>query len=645
MKPNLGDVIADKYRLDRVLGEGGMSTVYAAANVDTGKQVAIKWLQPELMGDEEQSQRLLREAQATSSIDHPNVVNVFDIGRHEGALFLVMELLHGEPLSELLQRGEQDPYEFVKLMMPVLRGVHAAHRVGVVHRDLKPDNIFICTDPHGELREPKVLDFGISKLANDALPKGQELTREGTVFGTPQYMAPEQMRDARSADARSDVYALGVIFYRAFSNEYPYDADTLTALAIRIVEGNAQPLHERCPHLQPGLCDLVMRALSLDPEQRFASVAALGQALEPFANGLLFVPGTFDRESLPYIRRDSSPGVRDTPSGLRESAVPLRDSTVPGRDSAVSLRIESAEATSRGSLPSSRPYAPPPPPPRTGAMRDNPAALRSDEANTRLIDASDLIDLPDEAPDEDLASSGSSPISGSTSTHRDSKLSIPPPPVPSSARPSRGLEVVVDDTLGTQRVGRSSRRHNWVLAASLIVIGLLAPAGWQQWQKARGVTRVSPPRTAQAPATGKTANVYAAQALRPENSAAAPTNVASGTANDVLLAGSQEASPLLPGAPSPALGAGAAPASGDAAPAPAAPAANKVRGLEAPTAPATLAPGKSANVAGRDDLDKRKRRLAAAALAPVTTQLVDDRKLEPAGASAQTTERNPYLRH
>src|SRR5690349_24453074 len=124
MKPNLGEIIADKYRLDRVLGEGGMSTVYAAANVTTGKPVAIKLLQPELVRDEEQSQRLLREAQAASAIDHPNVVNVFDIGNHRGALFLVMELLHGEPLSALLQSGPQDPSDFVRLMMPVLRGVH-----------------------------------------------------------------------------------------------------------------------------------------------------------------------------------------------------------------------------------------------------------------------------------------------------------------------------------------------------------------------------------------------------------------------------------------------------------------------------------------------------------------------------------------
>ena len=310
MKPSLGDVIAEKYRLERVLGEGGMSTVYAATNVLTGKQVAIKWLNPEVVQDDELCQRLLREAKATSAIDHPNVVNVFDVGRHEGALFLVMELLYGEPLSALLSRYEHTqtiaPAAFVRLMMPVLRGVHAAHRVGVVHRDLKPDNIFLCRDPHdeGELREPKVLDFGISKLIDKSMEVGKELTREGTVFGTPQYMAPEQMRDARVADVRSDVYALGVVFYRALSKRYPYDADTLSALAIRVVEGNATPLHELCPHVDIGLSDIIMRALAVDPEQRMQSVAALAHALEPYTQGTAFTHSMPDRDGPSHWQLD-----------------------------------------------------------------------------------------------------------------------------------------------------------------------------------------------------------------------------------------------------------------------------------------------------------------------------------------------------
>jgi serine/threonine-protein kinase len=644
MKPNLGDIIADKYRLDRVLGEGGMSTVYAAANIVTGKPVAIKWLQPEIIRDEEQSQRLLREAQATSSLDHPNVVNVFDVGRHDGALFLVMELLHGEPLSELLQRVPQDPYEFVKLMMPVLRGVHAAHRGGVVHRDLKPDNIFICRDPHGEPREPKVLDFGISKLT-DELEPGQELTREGTVFGTPQYMAPEQMRDARVADARSDVYALGVILYRAFSNEYPYDADTLTALAIRIVEGNAAPLHELCPSLDPGLADVVMRALALDPEQRFPSVAALGQALEAYSDGILFAPGAAERESATQLRlssmgmRDSSPQLRDSAPQLRDSAPQLRDSGAsPIRDSSPGLRESSpslgaraedprVSTRSKGSLPSMRAIAPPPPPPRTGAirMRDaqpslhghgSPLALQLSVAvplPTTQLEASELM-IEDDHPS------------------RESRLSIPPPPPPTThSRPSRGLQIVVEEPYTTQRVDRWSRRQSWLIGLTLFTIGSVAPAGWQLWQKARGANTTMVVRAPRAPVTGKTANVYATM--------------------EANLAGhgvSDERGAALQDQPS-------VPAATEATPA-FTPPVSQAELERAAAAPDTAQdPKTSANK--NDDLERRRRRVVSAAprifvpaaqpvhgyesgAAPTVESKVDTA----APAPAVQTERNPYRR-
>jgi eukaryotic-like serine/threonine-protein kinase len=424
MKPNLGDVLADKYRLDRVVGEGGMSMVFAATHTLTGKQVAIKWLLPELVGDEENSQRLLREAQATGAIDHPNVVNVFDVGRHAGALFLVMEHLHGEPLSEFLTRGPHDPVEFVQLMMPILRGVHAAHRIGVVHRDLKPDNIFLCRDPHGEAREPKVLDFGISKLTDDLLEPGSELTREGTVFGTPQYMAPEQMRDAHIADARSDIYALGVIFYRAFSNEYPYDADTLTALAIRIVEGNAAPLHEICPHLDLGLCDVIMRALALDPDQRFANVAALAQALEPYADGVLFTPPT----------RDSWPPLRDSQPMLRASLTPRRASQ-PQLSQRDSRPVLTTGRSSAAPLPASMSVAP-----------ELSAEQCHDEDPT-------VVDLQFKA-------------------HPAHKLVGP--------RPSRGIDAEAPRVLPTERFPRQAKKsRRFALGAALFAIGSLAPFAYQ----------------------------------------------------------------------------------------------------------------------------------------------------------------------
>lgn len=409
MKPKLGDVLADRYRLDRVLGEGGMSMVFAAVNRVTGKQVAIKWLQPDAHRDEQQSHRLLREAKATSAIDHPNVVNVFDVGQHEGALFLVMELLYGEPLSAIMADGPQEPAEFIRLMMPVLRGVQAAHRMGVVHRDLKPDNIFICRDPHGEAREPKILDFGISKLVDERLEPGSELTREGTIFGTPQYMAPEQMRDARVADARSDIYALGVIFYRAFSHRYPYDAETLTALALRIVEGNAEPLHELCPELDRGLSDVVMRSLSLDPNQRFQSIAALAQALEPYGDGVLFAPGAHERELFPSLpRRDSTPSGRDS-SPFRNSAIrratPPRDSTPAARASTTALNTADLFPLTAEQKPAGLEVPPPPPPraPRPQRQGEIPTAIvsrptKSNRKRNLILTAVLLLGLASIAP-------------------------------------------------------------------------------------------------------------------------------------------------------------------------------------------------------------------------------------------------------
>ncbi len=583
MKPNLGDVIADKYRLDRVLGEGGMSMVFAANNVLTGKPVAIKWLQPEVVKDEEQSQRLLREAQATSNIDHPNVVNVFDVGRHDGALFLVLELLHGEPLSELLMRGPQAPTDFVRMMMPVLRGVHAAHRVGVVHRDLKPDNIFMCRDPHGEIREPKVLDFGISKLANDKnlLEPGQELTREGTVFGTPQYMAPEQMRDARIADVRSDVYALGVIFYRAFCNEYPYDADTLTALAIRIVEGNAAPLHERVPGFDRGLSDLVMRALALDPDQRFQSVAELGTALEGYSDGIMFTQGSLERESATWLRRDSQ-------------AVMLADGT-----------------------PSLRRMSPPPSRPRTGQVQ-----LRTTTGEiTTALDPSEIL----------AATSAATPSVQITT--RSSRLSIPPPPPPTNTR--RGLEVVLDDSYTPARVDRwSSRRQTLLIGAALFAVGSIAPAGWQLWEKARGARTAATEQRPRALVAGKGANVIAAleqqrakeeaaRAVEERTTPEAPVQPVEEPVISAAVPQDVATTPEVAGAPSLP--------SGLSTPAPSTPAPSK------PARRRSVAPRAQPVAARAAEAPARTAEAAAPAVAPVSSVVES--------GPAALSERNPYLRH
>ena len=281
--PKVGDLIADKYRVDGLLGEGGMGAILAATNELTGKAVAIKWLLPILSASKEHSERFAREAKAAARIDHPNVVTVFDVGRHNGSMFLVMERLYGRDLSVVMRGGPASPAEFFGMMLPVMRGVAAAHREGIVHRDIKPANIFLCTDRDGNPRQPKVVDFGISRFI-DQTP-GTTLTQDGSIVGTPNYMAPEQIRSARSADARCDIYALGVICYRGLSGKLPYEARSLTELIFKIVDEEGIPLGQVCPDLDPGILLVIGRATAHNPKNRYSTVEEFGEALEPFAGG------------------------------------------------------------------------------------------------------------------------------------------------------------------------------------------------------------------------------------------------------------------------------------------------------------------------------------------------------------------------
>jgi len=293
-KPSPGDVFAQHYRLTHVLGEGSTSLVFAAENVFTGKMVALKWLFPELLREREVSLDLLREAARNGAVVHPNVVSVTDVGRHGGSLFLVMELLQGKPLSVFFPDALVDPSAFLKLTMLALRGVQAAHEAGIVHGSLRPDKIMLCTDAGGLSRRIKVLDFGVAKLTRTSLRSNYEMTGAGTVQSSlarrrtarfdraPHYLAPEQLRDPRVGDARSDIYALGVIVYRALSGVYPFEGESLSELATLVCDGRAIPLHRRVPRIQRGLCNVVMRTLELEAKQRYQTVADLASALEPY---------------------------------------------------------------------------------------------------------------------------------------------------------------------------------------------------------------------------------------------------------------------------------------------------------------------------------------------------------------------------
>jgi len=313
-EPELGSVIADKYRVERLVARGGMGAVYAATHLVSGKRVALKWMLPSIGQIPGARERFIREACATARIDHPNVVDIYDVGDERGSVYLVMEYLHGETLSERLERERIPTQEAVALIIPALRGVAAAHSHGVIHRDLKPDNIILCRTTAGEPLEPKVLDFGISKIT-DGDSRNHSLTRSGAVLGTPYYMSPEQVRGARDVDQRADVYAFGVMLYEVFTGQRPFDAETYNQLILKIVTETPAPMASLNPAMDARLVQVVERAMARDPGLRFPSIESLAIALEPFSGGVRF------RSSSTTPLESSAPSIEISPSVLEMAAL------------------------------------------------------------------------------------------------------------------------------------------------------------------------------------------------------------------------------------------------------------------------------------------------------------------------------------
>jgi serine/threonine protein kinase len=277
--------LGGRYRLLRLLGAGGMGRVYEAENLRTGRHVAVKVLDASRSADSAQVARFLQEARSAARLVHPNVVDVIDLDRDGELLFIVQELLHGEDLQSLLDaRGTLSPDEAVAIALPALRGLSHAHEMGVVHRDIKPSNLFLAREADGAV-VPKIIDFGISKITHgdDA---AMVLTTTGEVFGTPAYMSPEQLRGARNVDARADVWAFGVLLYECLAGALPVQSENYNVLVHEVLSGRRRPLHEAAPEVPAPIADVVMRALSMDPADRFANAGALLEALTPFASTL-----------------------------------------------------------------------------------------------------------------------------------------------------------------------------------------------------------------------------------------------------------------------------------------------------------------------------------------------------------------------
>jgi serine/threonine-protein kinase len=309
--PAEGDLVAGKYRIEGVLGRGGMGVVYRALNEMTERRVALKWMLPEFAAHEDHVRRFLREARAAGRIDHPNVVAIYDVGTEGAAPFLVMELLQGESLSKLLSSAPLTPPDAVMVLMPALRGIAAAHAKGIVHRDLKPDNVFVVRGADGTPIDSKVLDFGISKVQE----KVEVLTRTGAVMGTPHYMAPEQIRGVKEIDHRVDVYSMGVVLYETLCGEPPFQAETYSALAVMIATEDPRPLEERVPGMPAGLAAVVRRAMARSPENRYPDIASLGRDLEPFGQGVRYELRN-ERWSRPLSTVDPNGSTMDSGPGL-----------------------------------------------------------------------------------------------------------------------------------------------------------------------------------------------------------------------------------------------------------------------------------------------------------------------------------------
>ncbi len=275
----VGQVLGGRYRLIKKLGEGGMGEVYAAEHVHIDKKFALKLLRPEIVSNKEAVSRFYQEARSSSSIGHRNIIGVEDFGElPDGRLYMCMELLNGAPLNDLITQPQ--PVErLLNIMIQTGHGLAAAHAKNIVHRDMKPENIYVTVGPNND-DIPKLLDFGIAKVAGN---DGQNnLTRTGTIFGTPFYMAPEQAL-GNPVDGRTDIYAMGVIMYEVFAGSLPFQGESFMGILTQHITTDPEPVAQRAAKAQrslpPGLADVISRCLLKDPNQRFQTMDELVNAL------------------------------------------------------------------------------------------------------------------------------------------------------------------------------------------------------------------------------------------------------------------------------------------------------------------------------------------------------------------------------
>ncbi|NVB84347.1 MAG: protein kinase, partial [Kofleriaceae bacterium] len=273
----VGQVFQGKYRVDAILGQGGMGVVAECTHLALNERVAIKMLRPDVLLDQDAVSRFIREAQAAVKLKSEYVARVSDVGTFEnGTPYMVMEFLEGLDLGELLkQRGVLPVQWAVEIMLQTAEALAEAHSLSIVHRDVKPTNLFVTWRPDGSALI-KVLDFGISK---SPMGTDMQLTQTQSLLGTPAYMSPEQMRSARLVDTRTDIWSLGTVFYEVLEGRRPFEAESFSEMCVKVAVDPAAPMINTPPALQ----QVILRCLAKSPEQRYASMAEFARDLVPFA--------------------------------------------------------------------------------------------------------------------------------------------------------------------------------------------------------------------------------------------------------------------------------------------------------------------------------------------------------------------------
>jgi serine/threonine-protein kinase len=423
-----------KYKLHEIVGRGGMGVVYRAEHVYIGKEVAVKILHDGYGGREESIKRFLREARAASLINHPNIVDITDFGKSsDGTVFFVMEFLRGEPLDALLQRERRlELLRAITIINQIAGALGAAHAKGIVHRDLKPENIMLTpregrrelirqindetgthtvTEREKAFDFVKILDFGVAKVRDPNVAEGR-VTQQGVVFGTPEYMAPETARIGVS-DPRTDVYALGVIFYEILTGTIPFAGETAVDVMLKVVSEPVTPPRQRAPaaEITPEAEALIMKALAKDPLKRHQSMEELRDELQQCYGSVRF-RRSLERNAAqaaqaprpsapaatlatpppaPQVRFDgTNPGIQATPILLTKKKE--RRKTLP-------MDLRGTEQAEPQAQPQAQPVDPPPPP---RASRPSVQAVEHDEWSEPALRTPPATQTNDEWTDLDI---------------------------------------------------------------------------------------------------------------------------------------------------------------------------------------------------------------------------------------------------